>query len=253
MAFGTLTQLVASKVIAPLFTKAGPPVRYTASKILNTSDALAHATVANTVNRMQGFYAGDVPKIMGVGKAAVKTLSNMLIEQANPRVLKLRRDFGIGRETQQVSIKNLEKLRTDISLSDKAKAALKAKVLKNESRKMSWIRTLEGDEKAPPQYLKRLKKVNPEDRNALLNIARAEHGELVAQREALGDLSAITTKTKGRSTLGKTIMGQQTSQYLHGLMQGRPSALLENKLGNDIYHTIGKFNEKDFVAIKNFE
>jgi hypothetical protein len=242
MALGALTKIVASNVIKPLF-----------SKTLNTSDALAHAAVANSVNRMQGFYAGGLPKTMGIGKAAVKTLSNMLIEQANPRVLKLRRDFGIGRETQQVSIKNLEKLRTDISLSDKAKAALKAKVLKNESRKMSWIRTLEGDEKAPPQYLKRLKKVNPEDRNALLNIARAEHVELVAQREALGDLSAITTKTKARSTLGKTIMGQQTSQYLHGLMQGRPSALLENKLGKELYHTIGKFNEKEFIAIKNFE
>ena len=253
MALGPLINAVASRVVAPLFSKAGPPVRYTASKILNTSDALAHSAVANSVNRMQGFYAGGVPKMMGIGKATAKTLSNMLIEQANPKVLKLRRDFGIGRETQQVSIRNLKKLRTDRSLSDEAKSKLKDKILSAETRQSNWIRTLEGDEKVAPQYLKRLAKYEPETIDDALNIARAEHGELVAQREALGDLSAITTETKARSTLGKTIMGQQTSQYLHGLMQGRPSALLENKLGKELYHTIGKFNKKEFTAIKNFE
>ena len=253
MALGPLVSAVASKVVAPLFSKAGSGLLKTTSAILNTSDALAHAAVANSVNRMQGFYAGGLPKTMGIGKAAAKTLSNMLIEQANPKVLKLRRDFGIGRETQQVSIRNLKELRTDKSLSDKAKSKLKDKIKSAETRKRNWIRTLEGDEKVSPQYLKRLKEVNPEDRNALLQIERAELLEIVAEKEALGSLSAITTKTKARSTLGKTIMGQQTSQYLHGLMQGRPSALLENKLGKELYHTIGKFNEKEFIAIKNFE
>ena len=186
MALGPLVSAVASKVVAPLFSKAEAGLLKTTSKILNTSDALAHAAVANSVNRMQGFYAGGLPKTMGIGKAAAKTLSNMLIEQANPKVLKLRRDFGIGRETQQVSIRNLKELRTDKSLSDKAKSKLKDKIKSAETRKRNWIRTLEGDEKVSPQYLKRLKEVNPEDRNALLQIERAELLEIVAEKEALG-------------------------------------------------------------------
>ena len=42
-------------------------------------------------------------------------------------------------------------------------------------------------------------------------------------------------------------------QYLHGLMQGRPSGYLESRVGRDIFHTIGKFTNKEFAALKKYE
>ena len=253
MAFGTLTQLVASKVIAPLFTKAGPPVRYTISKALNTSDALAHSAAANLVNKIPGFYAGGGAKAMGVGEAGVKTLSNMLIEQARPSVLKLRRDLGISRHTQKVAKETLSKLRTEKGLSSQAKADMKKSILSLETRKRNWVEVLDGTQRPKGQLKKRLDNVNPEDRNDLLQIQRAELLELSAQREALGDIAGITTERKGLSDLGKINMGQMVQQYLHGLMQGRPSSYLESRVGRDIFHTIGKFTNKEFAALKKYE
>ena len=254
MALGGLSQLVASKVIAPLFTKAiAPAGRYTISKALNTSDALAHSAVANAVNRMTGFYAGGGAKAMGITQAGVKTLANMLIEQANPRVLKLRRDLGIGRETQQVSKQGLEKLRTEKSLSSQVQADAKKAALNLETRQRNVIEVLEGTKKPNPQLRKRFENISDEEKNQLLNITRADLLESIAKTKALGDVQKITTGRKELTTQGKIITGQQTQQYLHGLMQDRPSSFLEAKLGKEIYHTIGKFNRKEFVGIKKFE
>jgi len=257
MALGPLVSAVAGKVVAPLFSKAASKVESgllkTTSAILNTSDALAHSAVANSVNRMQGFYAGGLPKTMGVGKAAAKTLYNMLIEQADPRVLKLRRDLGIGRETQQVSKQGLEKLRTEKSLSSQAQADAKKSALNLETRQRNVIGVLEGTKKPNKQLRKRFENISDEEKNQLLNITRADLLESIAKTKALGDVQKITTGRKELTTQGKIITGQQTSQYLHGLMQGRPSSFLEAKLGKELYHTIGKFNRKEFVGIKKFE
>ena len=156
MPLGPLVSAVASKVIAPLFTKAGPPIRYTISKTLNTSDALAHSAAANLVNKIPGFYAGGGAKAIGVGQAGVKTLSNMLIEQARPSVLKLRRDLGISRQTQKVAKETLSKLRTEKGLSSQAKADMKKSILSLETRKRNWVEVLDGTQKPKGQLKKRL-------------------------------------------------------------------------------------------------
>jgi len=242
MALGALTKIVANNVIKPLF-----------SKTLNTSDALAHAAVANSVNKMTGFYAGGGAKAMGVGQAGIKTLSNMLIEQANPRVLKLRRDLGISRQTQKVAKETLSKLRSEKSLSSKAKAEMKKATLSLETRQRNVIKVLEGTQKPNKQLRKRFENISDEEKNQLLNITRAELLESVGKRKSLGDVQDISKQRKELTTLGKINMGQQTAQYLHGIQQGRPSSILGEKLGSEQYHTIGKFNNKEFVNIKNFE
>ena len=256
--FGGMIQAVAREVVKPLFSKAaskaGSGLLKTTSAILNTSDALAHSAVASSVNRMKGFYVGGLPKYMGIGEAGIKTLSNMLIEQARPSVLKLRRDFGIGHETHKVAINTLKRLRTDKSLSAKKMQALKTRITKAETRQQNWIDALEGKKAANAQVKKRLEKFDDEAIAGELAIQRAQQSEILKiKAEKLGDLSAITTQTKELSGLGKINMGQIISQYLHGLMQGRPSTFLESRVGKEIYHTIGKFNKKEFVNIKKFE
>ena len=256
--FGGMIQAVAREVVKPLFSKAASKAESgllkTTSAILNTSDALAHSAVANSVNRMQGFYAGGLPKTMGIGKAAAKTLSNMLIEQAIPSVKKLRLQFGIGRETHNLAINTLKRLRTDKSIEAKTMQALKTRITKAETRQQNWIDALEGKKAANAQVKKRLEKFDDEAIAGELAIQRAQQSEILKIKAAkLGDLSAITTQTRELSGLGKINMGQIISQYLHGLMQGRPSTFLESRVGKEIYHTIGKFNKKEFVNIKKFE
>jgi len=250
MALGPLVSAVASKVVAPLFSKA-----------LNTRAAkpLAHSVAANLVNDLTGFYGTKSSRDASLAVGAVKTLSSMLIEQANPKVLKLRRDLGISHRTQKVARDVGNKLRSEKGLSDKAKLALKKKLSNNITRHRNYLKVLEGNKTPSKQEQTKLDTAmwnnQPEQtKKDLINIERATVLKLVDDMEAIGGVKALRQTAKELNKQGKIWQGQAAQQHLHNVMQDRPSPILAEKLMPEQFHgEIVPLNKKNFVEISKFE
>ena len=250
MALGPLVSAVASKVVAPLFSKA-----------LNTRAAkpLAQSMAANLVNDLTGFYGTKASRDASLAVGAVKTLSSMLIEQANPKVLKLRRDLGISHRTQKVARDVGNKLRSEKGLSDKAKVALKKKLSNNITRHRNYLKVLEGNKTPSKQEQTKLDTAmwnnQPEQtKKDLINIERAEVLRLVDDVEGIGGVAAVRQTAKEINKQGKIWQGQAAQQHLHNVMQDRPSPILAEKLMPEQFHgEIVPLNKKNFVEISKFE
>ena len=250
MALGPLISAVAGKVVAPLFSKA-----------LNTRAAkpLAHSVAANLVNDLTGFYGTKASRDASLAVGAVKTLSSMLIEQANPKVLKLRRDLGISHRTQKVARDVGNKLRSEKGLSDKAKLALKKKLSNNITRHRNYLKVLEGNKTPSKQEQTKLDTAmwnnQPEQtKKDLINIERATVLKLVDDMEAIGGVKALRQTAKELNKQGKIWQGQAAQQHLHNVMQDRPSPILAEKLMPEQFHgEIVPLNKKNFVEISKFE
>ena len=250
MALGPLTKIVASKVVAPLFSKA-----------LNTRAAkpLAHSVAANLVNDLTGFYGTRASQGASIAGGAAKTLYSMIIEQANPKVLKLRRDLGISHRTQKVARDVGNKLRSEKGLSDKAKLALKKKLSNNITRHRNYLKVLEGNKTPSKQEQTKLDTAmwnnQPEQtKKDLINIERATVLKLVDDMEAIGGVKALRQTAKELNKQGKIWQGQAAQQHLHNVMQDRPSPILAEKLMPEQFHgEIVPLNKKNFVEISKFE
>ena len=250
MALGPLVSAVASKVVAPLFSKA-----------LNTRAAkpLAHSVAANLVNDLTGFYGTRASQGASIAGGAAKTLYSMIIEQANPKVLKLRRDLGISHRTQKVARDVGNKLRSEKGLSDKAKVALKKKLSNNITRHRNYLKVLEGNKTPSKQEQTKLDTAmwnnQPEQtKKDLINIERATVLKLVDDMEAIGGVKALRQTAKELNKQGKIWQGQAAQQHLHNVMQDRPSPILAEKLMPEQFHgEIVPLNKKNFVEISKFE
>ena len=250
MALGPLTKIVASKVVAPLFSKA-----------LNTRVAkpLAHSVTANLVNDLTGFYGTKASQGASIAGGAAKTMYSMIIEQANPKVLKLRRDLGISHRTQKVARDVGNKLRSEKGLSDKAKVALKRKLSNNITRHRNYLKVLEGNKTPSKQEQTKLDKARwnnqPEQiKKDLINVERAEVLKLVDDMEAIGGVEAVLKTSRKLNKQGKIWQGQAAQQHLHNVMQDRPSPILAEKLMPEQFHgEIVPLTKKNFVEISKFE
>ena len=250
MALGALTKIVAGKVVAPLFSKA-----------LNTRVAkpLAHSVTANLVNDLTGFYGTRASQRASIAGGVAKTLYSMIIEQANPKVLKLRRDLGISHRTQKVARDVGNKLRSEKGLSDKAKVALKRKLSNNITRHRNYLKVLEGNKTPSKQEQTKLDKARwnnqPEQiKKDLINVERAEVLKLVDDMEAIGGVEAVLKTSRKLNKQGKIWQGQAAQQHLHNVMQDRPSPILAEKLMPEQFHgEIVPLTKKNFVEISKFE
>ena len=250
MALGPLTKIVASKVVAPLFSKA-----------LDTRVAkpLAHSVAANLVNDLTGFYGTKASQGASIAGGAAKTMYSMIIEQANPKVLKLRRDLGISHRTQKVAKDVGNKLRSEKGLSDKAKVALKRKLSNNITRHRNYLKVLEGNKTPSKQEQTKLDKARwnnqPEQiKKDLINVERAEVLKLVDDMEAIGGVEAVLKTSRKLNKQGKIWQGQAAQQHLHNVMQDRPSPILAEKLMPEQFHgEIVPLTKKNFVEISKFE
>ena len=250
MAVGSLSKIVASKVLAPLFSKA-----------LNTKPAkpLAHSVAANLVNDITGFYGTKASHDASLLGAGAKTLYSMVIEQANPKVLKLRRDLGISYWTQKVARDAGNKLRSEKGLSDKARVALKRKLSYNITQHRNYLKVLEGNKTPSKSEQKKLIKAKwdnqPEQiKRDLINVERAEVLRLVDEMEAIGGVKALRQTSKELNKQGKIVQGQFAQQHLHNVMQDRPSPILAEKFMPEQFHgEIIPLNKKNFVEISKFE
>jgi len=250
MALGPLVSAVAGKVVAPLFSKA-----------LNTRVAkpLAQSVAANLVNDFTGFYGTKTQHDASLVTGAAKTLYSMIIEQVNPKVLKLRRDLGISHRTQKVARNVGNKLRSEKGLSDRAKVALKRRLSYNITQHRNYLKVLEGNRTPNKSEQKKLYEVKwdnqPEQiKEDLINVERAAVLKLVNQLEEIGGKKAIIKTSKELSKQGKIWEGQATQQHLHNVMQDRPSPILAKKLQPEKFHgEIIPLNKKNFIEISKFE
>ena len=250
MAFGPLISAVAGKVVAPLFSKA-----------LNTraGKPLAQSVAANLVNDLTGFYGTKASQGASIAGGAAKTLYSMIIEQANPKVLKLRRDLGISHRTQKVAKDVGNKLRSEKGLSDKAKVALKRKLSNNITRHRNYLKVLEGNKTPSKQEQTKLDKARWNNQTEhikkdLINVERAEVLKLVDDMEAIGGVEAVLKTARELNKQGKIWQGQAAQQHLHNVMQDRPSPILAEKLMPEQFHgEIVPLTKKNFVEISKFE